>query len=199
MVAAESFWDFSIRTYGDEGVPEACLAMQNTHGADVNVLLFCCWMAATHGEPDTETYSTVMAFTNSWAGHVVQPLRAARTWMKKTGHADDLRPGAQYHELRERIKATELEAEQLQQTTMQSMVETLPMVSSDSNQQVKAAARNLYHYCSADDIGWDKEVQRRLAVILGAAMLSSSAAAAAKLAALDTSKPASPDLRRADS
>ena len=41
------FWDFSLRVYGSEGVPEACLVLQERHGIDVNVLLYCFWLGAS--------------------------------------------------------------------------------------------------------------------------------------------------------
>ena len=37
------FWDFSLEIYAKPGVAQACLALQDECGADVNLLLFCCW------------------------------------------------------------------------------------------------------------------------------------------------------------
>ena len=42
------FWDFSLAVYGRPGVAPACLALQQRHGADVNLLLFCAWFGAAH-------------------------------------------------------------------------------------------------------------------------------------------------------
>ena len=38
------FWEFSLRVYGNGGVPTACLALQERHAIDVNLLLFCAWI-----------------------------------------------------------------------------------------------------------------------------------------------------------
>lgn len=35
------FWDYSIRVYRTDGVPAACLVLQEMHQIDVNVMLFC--------------------------------------------------------------------------------------------------------------------------------------------------------------
>jgi uncharacterized protein (TIGR02444 family) len=43
------FWDFSVRTYGRPGVAEACLALQNRDGADVNMLMFAAWYGISAG------------------------------------------------------------------------------------------------------------------------------------------------------
>ena len=40
------FWAFSLDVYGRPGVAPACLALQDRHGLDVNLLLFCCWAAS---------------------------------------------------------------------------------------------------------------------------------------------------------
>ncbi|MFZ0067404.1 MAG: TIGR02444 family protein, partial [Pseudolabrys sp.] len=37
------FWRFSLAVYSRAGVAEECLALQETAGADINVLLFCAW------------------------------------------------------------------------------------------------------------------------------------------------------------
>ena len=39
-----SFWDFSLRVYGSDGVSAACIALQERHGIDVNLLLFSAWV-----------------------------------------------------------------------------------------------------------------------------------------------------------
>ncbi len=41
--ARNPFWDFSLAVWGREAVEPACLALQERHGIDVNVLLFCGW------------------------------------------------------------------------------------------------------------------------------------------------------------
>lgn len=170
MHSIETFWGFSARTYQCESVPAACLALQNQHGADVNVLLFCCWVGASRGEFETDSYESVMAFAHRWAENVVQPLRGARTWMKLNGPPDQQRVDEQFTHLRERIKAVELEAEHLQQDRMQSLLDKIPATELDGDRQINAAAYNLHHYCAAQDIGWNADIQQHLAIILRAAI-----------------------------
>ena len=57
---AERFWDFSVRTYGVPGVSQACLALQDERGVDVNMLLYCIWIGATRGEFSEQLYRTAM-------------------------------------------------------------------------------------------------------------------------------------------
>ena len=53
------FWDFSLAVYGKPGFPQAAIALQDRHGLNVNMLLFCLWAGANGrllaGE-ETETY-----------------------------------------------------------------------------------------------------------------------------------------------
>lgn len=167
---AESFWDFSVRTYRSEGVAQACLELQNETGADVNVILFCCWVGASRGEFKTADYDAVMAFCHSWADQVVRPLRGVRSWMKLTGCANPVLPQQDCLDLRERIKQVEFEAEKLQENVMQSLLESCPPVALDSRAQTAAAVLNLQRYCVAESIAWDEQTQARLMLILKAAL-----------------------------
>lgn len=38
------FWDYSLRVYCGDGVPAACLDLQDRFEIDVNVMLFCSWI-----------------------------------------------------------------------------------------------------------------------------------------------------------
>ena len=45
------FWDFSVTLYGRPGVAPACLELQERRGLDVNVLMFCLWLAQSGRGP----------------------------------------------------------------------------------------------------------------------------------------------------
>jgi len=121
--AANPFWNFSLRVYDAPGVADACLALQGRHALDVNLLLFCIW-AGRHGRRlNTAEAAALEAATADWQLHAVQPLRAVRRWLKAqtvTALAGDLREG---------VKAHELEAERLEQAIL---VATLPVETSGS-------------------------------------------------------------------
>jgi len=146
MTDPQSFWRFAVRCYRCEGVPEACLALQDQHGADVNVLLFCCWIGATRGEFKYQDLNAVLTFSRRWANQVVRPLRAVRTWMKVTGCPDALVPGDSCMALRERIKNVEFEAEQLQENVMQSILEHIPPLATDAADQVVPRMPSSTHF-----------------------------------------------------
>ncbi len=107
------FWDFSLAVYGREGVAAACLALQDRRHADVNVLLFCCWVAASgRGVLDAAGIETALALVRPWQDEVVAPLRSAR---KRLKHARVSAPGTTLEALRRRVADAELDAEHVEQ------------------------------------------------------------------------------------
>lgn len=117
----QGFWSFSLRTYAVEGVPAACLELQDLHGADVNVILFAFWVATVFGELDRETLRQALDKPGVWSREVVHPLRAARRWMKRAGCGSKGVESDARGALREGIKKLELEAERLQQRMLEAL------------------------------------------------------------------------------
>jgi uncharacterized protein (TIGR02444 family) len=168
MSASEGFWAFSVRIYGKPDVPPACLDLQNDYGLDVNLLLYCCWLG-THGvKLDTATLERALAFTNPWAEHVVRPLRQARTWMKRDGSARGQLPPDAYTELRESIKAIELEAERLQQLALELMTNPPTPGPTVENEAASCANVNLELYVSEAGLTPDADIRMHLAKIINA-------------------------------
>jgi uncharacterized protein (TIGR02444 family) len=117
MNGSESaFWPFSLRFYAKPGVPELCLALQDQHEADVN-LLFLLLFLAKHGRRLTVDEVRAMdRETAPWRTSVVQPLRALRRQLK---NGFPLVEAAAAEALRGKIKRCELQAEKLQQEMME--------------------------------------------------------------------------------
>lgn len=165
----EQFWDFSVRIYRTEGVPDACLSLQNDYGADVNMLLYCAWVGTVAGMFDGELYNRASEFSMRWAENVVIPLREARTWMKHTGCSADPMPTDECMKLREEIKGVEFAAEKMQQEVLESMVPVDEARSATPNQIVADAAANLLLYLECIDIRPANDVRKKLSVIVRAA------------------------------
>ena len=118
---ASPFWNFSLRFYGQPGVPPACIALQEKSGVDVNVLLFCLFAATSHRELIDEDVARIIASIDDWKTNVVVPLRKARVYLRAPAEALNTDAAAA---LRQRLKALELEAERLQQ---EALFETFPL------------------------------------------------------------------------
>jgi uncharacterized protein (TIGR02444 family) len=113
MASDNPFWDFSLAVYRKPGVAEACLRLQDGAGADVNLLLYFCWLATVRDAALAEDdIRAAVDATDAWRAHVVQPLRAIRRWLK--GGAEGMAPESA-ESLRADVKRIELASERLQQ------------------------------------------------------------------------------------
>jgi uncharacterized protein (TIGR02444 family) len=112
----EPFWDFSLRVYVSPGVAPACLALQERHGLDVNLLLLCCWLG--HCRADAPTRADIARMVDAvaaWHQEVVRPLRFARRWLKSPTPTVDPDLAA---DLRNAVKRLELDAEHIEQLAL---------------------------------------------------------------------------------
>lgn len=108
---AHPLWDFALAVYAAEGVEAACLALQDRHGLDVNLLLYCCWAGLR--EPAAlppARLAAALAAVAPWQREVVAPLRALRRRLRRS--VGEFAP-AGTAPLRRAVKALELDAEYL--------------------------------------------------------------------------------------
>jgi uncharacterized protein (TIGR02444 family) len=105
-------WRFALAIYGQPGVADACLMLQDRLGLDVNILLFATY--ATTECSVTVTAQDIQAMdaaVQAWRTQAVMPLRALRRRLKQ-GFGP---PESEYAEmLRSKVKQTELLAEQIE-------------------------------------------------------------------------------------
>ncbi len=165
----ESFWDFSIRTYRTPGVPDACLSLQNDNGADVNMVLYCCWIGAVIGAFDDRLFNRASDYSAHWAKNVVIPLREARTWMKLTGCDADLVPTDSCMELRENVKTVEFAAEKMQQEVLESMASVENPGSDTPDHMMKDVVANLHLYAEYIGLNIQNDVKQKFLLIIEAA------------------------------
>lgn len=114
------FWDFAIQVYAAEGVSEACLHLQERHGIDVNIMLFCLWLGASGaGILAEDEMVAAMEASDAWHRDVVRGLRAVRRLLKD-GFPDA--PRRLVQDLRAQVQRTEIEAEHLEQLLLAGAV-----------------------------------------------------------------------------
>ena len=112
-----AFWQFSLTVYGAPGVADACLAAQERYGVDVNILLFCAWLAVARKVALTQAdIKAIEDQVGEWHERAVRPMRGVRRYMKNV-------PGGEVAALRIRVKAAELEAEQIEQAILHAYAE----------------------------------------------------------------------------
>jgi len=106
----EALWPFALDVYARPGVEAALLALQDGHGQCAPYLIWAIWLAAEGREADDAALADAAELARAWQGAAVAPLRDLRRELKRTGSARLARPREQ---LRERVKALELEAERM--------------------------------------------------------------------------------------
>jgi len=112
------FWRFSLRIYRRPEVAEACIALQEEAGVDVNLLLFLLWQATLSRALSAAEVAELERRIGPWRNATVIPLRAMRRALKSP---PQLIAPATAEVFRTRIKAAELEAERLQQEAMHAL------------------------------------------------------------------------------
>ena len=70
---ASALWDYAVDLYARPGVREACLALQDRAGADVNLLLLACWLGATGRRLDPAALARLQTDALAWQEAVVRP------------------------------------------------------------------------------------------------------------------------------
>ncbi len=112
------FWRFSLRFYRQPKVANACIALQEEAGVDVNLLLFLLWHATHTRVLSATEVADLEHRIGAWRDATVIPLRAVRRALKSP---PALVEPATAEAFRTRIKAVELEAERLQQEAMYAL------------------------------------------------------------------------------
>jgi uncharacterized protein (TIGR02444 family) len=108
------FWRFSLRFYRQSEVADACIALQEQAGVDVNLLLFLLWHATQKRALSQADVAQLERRIAPWRNTTVIPLRTMRRALK----SPPTLAGARAELFRTKIKAVELEAERLQQEAM---------------------------------------------------------------------------------
>jgi uncharacterized protein (TIGR02444 family) len=138
--ADDAFWQFSLALYARPGVAPACLALQDAHGRDVNLALYCCWLGVSgRGRLDAAGLAKAEAAIAPWRREVVERLRAARRAVKSAGPENT--------SLYASLKAVELQSERAAQ---RRLVAQAPPANFGATGNSETAAANLELYIGAE-------------------------------------------------
>jgi uncharacterized protein (TIGR02444 family) len=161
------FWDFSLDVYMSEGVGAACLALQEAHELDVNVLLYCSWLGASgRGVLNDAEMDAALGAVADWHEEVVRSLRAVRTRMKG-GVANA--PAELAESLRQRIQKAEIDCEHTEQLMLAAAVDRAADGSLAENRRAADAAANIgLYFARSGRVATDAD-RANLGVILGVA------------------------------
>jgi uncharacterized protein (TIGR02444 family) len=136
-------WDFSLAVYARHEVAENCLILQELCSADVNLLLYACWIGVTgRGALSPEDLAQLSEAVSVWHTEVVVPLRRVRRWLKapprRVAHA-------LAEVLRDQVKTAELDAERIEQTVLAESLNRSP-VAHDAERRRRDVEQSLANY-----------------------------------------------------
>jgi len=105
----QSLWSFALKFYAKPQTAEACLYLQDQHGANVCILIALCWLDERSIYLSTQGLIDLIAYTQKWTQEIIEPLRTLRRLLKQPfeHYAWD----EQQEELRNSIKQAELLSE----------------------------------------------------------------------------------------
>lgn len=105
-----SFWEFCLAIYGQVAIEQTCLRLQDQNGANVNLLLWLCWLADRGIALDQQQLDLGLHKIATWHDDVVAPLRQLRRAIKQDySYTREVTEPA-----REAIKTAELAAEKVE-------------------------------------------------------------------------------------
>lgn len=114
------FWQYSLALYGRPKVAECCLSYQDSEGANVNLLLFCCWLGFSGQRLEPAALEKARSLIEEWDLQAVQKLRAIRRFLVSSQSAlgvmvkSDVVKG----EMIQSLQQVELMAEQVVQNAL---------------------------------------------------------------------------------
>ena len=130
------FWRYSLRAWSQPGIAQACLALQETCGADANLVLFCCWLGQSGRSADVRLLRRAIARVSAWRREVTEPLRLVRGAIK--GGVRGIPPRLRAR-VRKRVLSAELDAENAEQLVLAGLAR-------GARRNGGTAARNLTRY-----------------------------------------------------
>jgi uncharacterized protein (TIGR02444 family) len=121
-IAQADFWNFSLAVYSEASVQRECLDLQDQYGIDVNLVLFCAFAGAEHGVVlSDQALKEAMDVVSTWQQQVVTGLRTIRRALKPLlGASPPL--DTPIAAMRTQVKASELEAERIEQQILERWV-----------------------------------------------------------------------------
>lgn len=170
------FWDYSLGIYAKSGVADACIALQDDFGLDVNILLACLWFSAQGpGRLESDQIRECVGRTRDWQDKVVKLLRAARRYSK--AQPAEL-PESLRDEFRPRLQAVELDAEHVEQLLiagiLQPVIDGRDAKSVGGEDRIRRnpgadAVQNLLAYLALLGVSLEPRITERLHLIVLAA------------------------------
>jgi uncharacterized protein (TIGR02444 family) len=137
---ATPLWRYALALYRRPGVAPTCLALQSILGVDVCLLIYALYACHQQRALSAASLARVDDELQAWREQVVLPLRKIRMTMKAgvKGIASERSDW-----VREQIKATELNAEQVALAYLDTQIASLPQVLESPDRKITAIRKTV--------------------------------------------------------
>jgi len=142
LLSAESFWSYSVALYARPEFSDTCLALQDEHGFDVNLLLLCLWLARHRLGLSAATIAGLSDALHPWTQAATAPLRGLRRRLK--GMRVEHLGSEDVEQCRIKIKAAELESERIAQKLLVGALANQALFARPSPREAAAASLDAY-------------------------------------------------------
>lgn len=144
-----AFWDFSIHIYALPQVEQSCLALQNQHQLDVNLMLLALWLSYEKQTfLETNQWQQLVSVALPWQ-EMIKPLRKSRLLIKNSSIAW---PSDFQTETRQSLAKIEISAEHMQQLALEKVCESFQTEHSCAD-LTTLFSDNVTHYLEAINTG----------------------------------------------
>lgn len=149
------FWDFSIDVYARPEVSKLCLDLQDNYGADINMVLFACWLGNSgRGLVTVSAWRAMILRLTRWREQVIKPLRGVRQMLKHEHLAPE--------RMRQQVFESELEAEHIEQLVLErEWGSGRRSLVTSSSRKTEDMIENLVTYLRAENIPFDNKLAYR--------------------------------------
>lgn len=131
------FWDWSVERYARPGVKEALLELQDRHGLDVNLMLWCVWLAE-QGREASPALTDAVEMAQNWTRRITGPVRSARRESRTEPDAAGLY---------ETLLSAELAAERVLQNRLGDLCPQCPSTSGQAEDLARRALNAYAAHC----------------------------------------------------
>ena len=138
------FWTYSLNSYQIPEIEQACLRMQDKFQADVNILLYCCWVGQQKIQLTESDIKKLIVISHPWQSNILVHLRAARHTLKTS---PVIIPDEQREQTRQQISEMELNAEHMAQLALEKAINLRKKSRNKTLTAMECITNNLTLYC----------------------------------------------------
>lgn len=158
-------WNYSTQIWTLPEVEEFCLILQDNYDANVNILLYCCWIGDKNLSLNDDDLQTIIDTVQPWQT-IIKPLRDSRKMMKQQLIA---LPASLIEQTVSNITEMEINAEHMTQLALEKVLLPESISTCGEQNSIKCSLNNIKAYLnSLDSISSADEILPQISQLLSA-------------------------------